>query len=121
MNNLQVRQLKIFCKKHELDTALIDSTLTYSENKDYLRSQITDFGDRLAERWSARQEEWDSAEEDYFVNHFLMYYLFCVKDGSNKSQDVGPVLQTTPEFSLRNMQPIQRQEFSLKSLLPTQT
>lgn len=117
MNNLQLRQLKMFCKKHGLDTYLIDSTLTYSENKDYLRSQITDFSDRLAERWSGRQEEWDSAEEDYFANHFLMYYYLCIKDGSNKSKDVGPIPQRTPEFSLGNMQDIQKQEFSLKQLL----
>lgn len=121
MNNLQVRQLKIFCKKHGLDTYLIDSTLTYGENKDYLRSQITDFGDRLAERWSARQEEWDSAEEEYLSDHFLMYYLLCMKDGSNKSIETGPIPQRTPEFSLRNMQSVQKQEFSLKLLLPTQT
>jgi hypothetical protein len=111
MNNLQVRQLKIFCRKHGLDEHLIDSTLTYSENKDYLKSQVPDFNPE------SRLAEWDSAEEEYFANHFLMYYILCMKDGSNKSKEVGPVPQSTPEFSLRTMQSVQKQEFSLKTVL----
>jgi hypothetical protein len=111
MNNLQLRQLKIFCRKHELDGHLIDDTLTYSENKDYLKSQIPDFNPE------SRLDEWDSAEEEYLSNHFLWYYMFCMKDGSNKSEEVGSVPQSTQEFSLRNMKSIQPQKFTLKTLL----
>jgi hypothetical protein len=93
----------MFCRKHGLDTYLIDSKLTYAENKAYLRSQITDFSARLEERWSEDDiKEWDSAEEDYFANHFLMYYVLCIRDGSTKSTIVGGSDTSAPQFSLRD-------------------
>jgi hypothetical protein len=101
MHPFQKKKLREYCRRYSLDTHLIDSKLTYAENKDYLRSQITDFSDRLSERWSDRQEEWDSAEEDYFCNHFLMYYVLCIRDGSTRSAIVGESDTSAPQFSLR--------------------
>lgn len=55
MNNLQLKYLKNFCRKHGLDEQLIDSTLTYGENSGYLKSLVPNFDpeERLKEwgRW----------------------------------------------------------------------
>lgn len=110
MNNLQLRQLRILCQKHGLDEHLIDRTLTYSENKDYLKSQVPDFNPEH------RLDEWDAAEEEYLTNHFLWYYLFCTKEGTNKSAEVGKVQESEPRFSLRQMKPVEH-GFSLRTIL----
>jgi hypothetical protein len=102
MHPFQKKKLREYCRRYSLDTHLIDSKLTYAENKAYLRSQITDFGARLEERWSEDEiKEWDSAEEDYFCNHFLMYYVLCIRDGSTRSAIVGESDTSAPQFSLR--------------------
>lgn len=120
VNNLQVRQLKNFCRKHRLDTHLIDGTLTYAENKQYLESQRTDLKsvNELFDSLSAdpRLDAWASAEEEYFQNHFLMYYVLAIRDGSTKSSEIGEVRDTEQRFSLKQMAAI-NQRFSLKTLL----
>ena len=99
---------------------MIDSTLTYSENKQYLESQRTDLKSvsELFDSLSAdpRLDAWDSAEEEYFQNHFLMYYVLAIRDGSTKSSEVGEVRDTEQRFSLKQMAAI-NQRFSLKTLL----
>lgn len=58
MNNLQKWQLEQFCRKHEVDTAEIDTTLTYAEVKKHLESiAVIPAEERL--------DEWDSVEEFY--------------------------------------------------------
>jgi hypothetical protein len=98
----------MYCWKHGLDEHLIDRTLTYSENKAYLKSQVPDFNPEH------RLDEWDAAEEEYLANHFLWHYLICVKEGANKSAEVGEVPESKPRFSLREMRPIE-QCFSLRT------
>ena len=122
MNNIQIMQLKKFCQKHELDTQLIDSKISYTENRQYLEtlviktfksfSDLDHHGDRMLE---SRLHEWNAAEEEYLANHFLWYYLICIKEGANKSAKVGKVQESEPRFSLRDMRPIEH-GFSLKSV-----
>jgi len=96
MNNLQLRHLLNFCRKHELDPHLIDKTLTYSENKDYLKSLVPDFDPE------SRMDEWKSMEEQYMADHALSHYLACMLEGRTKSKDVGKVV-SKHRFSLRDM------------------
>jgi len=91
-----MRHLLNFCRKHELDSHLIDNTLTYSENKEYLESLVPDFDPE------SRMDEWKAAEEQYLAEHALSYYLACMLEGKTKSKDVGEPI-TKPRFSLRNI------------------
>jgi len=90
-----MRHLLNFCRKHELDTHLIDNTLTYSENKEYLKSLVPDFDPE------SRMTEWEAAEEQYLAEHALSHYLACMLEGKTKSKDVGEVVSERP-FSLRS-------------------
>jgi len=93
MNNLQLRHLKNFCRKHGLDEQLIDSTLTYGENSGYLKSLVPNFDPE------ERLKEWESTEEWHMENFFLEYYMGCVRNGSIVSEDTGPVDASKPLFS----------------------
>ena len=110
MNNLQIRHLRRFCAKHGLDTQLIDSTLTYGEVKQYLKSLVADVS------LESRLPEWTAAEEEYMKNHFLWHYVLCSREGSNRSTEVGEAEESEPRFSLRNMQHIEH-SFSLRTVL----
>jgi len=89
-----MRHLLKFCQKHELDPHLIDSTLTYSENKEYLESLVPDFDPE------SNMDQWKAAEEQYLAEHALSYYLACMLGGKTKSKDVGEPI-SKPQFSLR--------------------
>jgi hypothetical protein len=93
MNNLQMRHLLKFCQKHELDPHLIDNVLTYSENKDYLKSIVPDFNPEN------RLDEWKSQEECYMKHHFLLFYISCINEGATKSEETGEPIQSN-HFSL---------------------
>jgi hypothetical protein len=92
MNNLQLIHLKRFCKRHELDPQLIDSEISYAENKKYLSSLV-------AKPAEARLPEWEAQMDDYMKHHFLTFYVGCILDGSTKSEATGPPIQP-PRFSL---------------------
>ena len=95
-------QLKKFCQKHELDTQLIDSKISYTENRQYLEtlviktfksfSDLDHHGDRMLE---SRLHEWNAAEEEYLANHFLWYYLICIKEVANKLGKMPHGIKTT--------------------------
>jgi hypothetical protein len=91
-----MRHLLNFCRKHELDPHLIDKTLTYAENRDYLKSLVPDFDPE------SKMDEWESAEEQYMAEHALSYYLACMLEGKTKSKDIGEVVSER-RFSLRNI------------------
>ena len=93
MNNLELRHLKRFCEKHELDIQLIDSEISYAENKKYLSSLVP----KSAEE---RLPEWRCEQDDYMKHHFLHFYVGCILDGETESEVVGPPIRP-PHFSLR--------------------
>ena len=98
MHNLQLRSLKNFCRKWDLDTHLIDNTLTFSENKTILMSQVHTFDlESRMEEWATKQEEYDH----YVREHFLSFYVTYVRDGTTKSAIVGEPDTSAPQFSLR--------------------
>lgn len=107
MNPLILWMLKKFCDKHELDLQEIDDTLTYDENKEHLKSLLpyVDPGSnqwRDVDLWRA-EEEMDlqrAEEERYMAEHFLQYYIMCVRAGETKSTDVGPQIKSATGFSL---------------------
>lgn len=100
MNRLQKHHLLRFCKKWGLDTHLVDSTLTYSENKTILMSQVHTF-DLEAHRaeFRAYLEQYDA----YVKEHFLEYYVYATRRGETKSTDVGEPIETAGEFSLAEL------------------
>lgn len=91
----QLRHLRKFCQKHELDEHFIDSTLTFYENKKYLKSLVPNFDPET------HLDEWGSKEEEYMTNHFLWFYISCIRDGTNRSAQDGEPVESTPQFSLR--------------------
>jgi hypothetical protein len=96
----QLQHLRKFCREHDLDEHLIDNTLTYSECKKFLESQVPNFDQET------RLDEWEAQEEWYLENHFLLYYISCVLEGSTRSSVVGPKDIGAPAFSLRFMKPL---------------
>lgn len=97
LNHLQLHQLKKFCRKWNLDTALIDKTLTYFENKTILKSQVHvfDLEAHMAD-FQAQQEE-----DDQFVReNFLVFYLAYQMYGETTSAEVGKQDESPPQFSL---------------------
>lgn len=95
MNNLQLRHLKLFCAKHEIDIAEIDECITYSENKDHLKTLVPKNLEDLL-------EEGESQLEEYMANHFLTYYAACILEGATVSKVVGAPIQST-RFSLKQL------------------
>jgi len=97
LNHLQMYQLDKFCRKHDLDTHLIDRSLTYFENKAMLKSQVVHFDpeSHMAE-FRAQREEYD-----HFVReHFLVFYLDHQRRGETTSTEVGEQDNSPPQFSL---------------------
>lgn len=101
MHHLQKKKLLEYCRRHSLDYQEIDDTLTFSENKDHLKSLVPeqDPKDEMA--------YWVSQEEAYLKNHFLWHYIHCIREGKTKSSNVGNITNITepqqPEFSLRQL------------------
>lgn len=93
MNALQLWHLRRFCEQHGLDYQLIDLTLTYSENKKYLASQVADFNREN------QLDEWKSQEEYHMKHHFLTYYINCAREGATKSEETRNPIQPN-RFSL---------------------
>lgn len=85
--------LKEFCRKHELDTHLVDSSISYSENKNYLESLIPDFS---PER---HLKQWEVAEEQYMKEHFAWYYMSCVKERGTTSPNADKISIAKTSFS----------------------
>jgi hypothetical protein len=108
MNALELWRLRKFCEQHELDYQLVDLTLTYSENKKYLASQVADFNPEN------RLDEWKSQEEYYMKHHFLMFYINCMREGATKSEETGEPIQPN-HFSLAEW--IKQNSHSLSLLL----
>jgi hypothetical protein len=92
LNNLELWSIKKYCRAHELDVHLIDSTLTYSENMKFLKTLETDFS--IEER-AAR-----SFMEQYLAEHALSDYVMAKLHGETKLQLENPIVSTT--FSLKN-------------------
>lgn len=65
MNPLELKHLRDFCEKHEIDTAWIDDSLSYEENKLELEKFVpkTDYGNLSLLRESKR--ELDLLEQSY--------------------------------------------------------
>jgi len=114
--------LKKFCDKYDIDYEEIDDTLTYWENRGHLKSlalgPMPDYGSLRADLgglsdWEERLAEWESQMEWYLENHFLEYYLACIKAGWTVSEDVGEVSSEPQMFSLKAMAPV---GFSLQHL-----
>ena len=69
-------QLKNFCQKHELDTQLIDSKISYTENRQYLEtlviktfksfSDLDHHGDRMLVRNSENTSEFPDLKPLHF-------------------------------------------------------
>lgn len=96
MNRLEMYHLVKFCRKHELDVQLIDNTLTYSENKKYLVSQIPNFNP------SDKLKAWEAAKDQYFETHFLYAYIGYILEGKTKLvPSSNPSRPMEPHFSLR--------------------
>lgn len=68
MNPLEMAILEKLCRTHNLDTQLIDHSLTYYENKKYLLSLIPKTDQDLI-------REGESQKEQYMQEHFLTYYV----------------------------------------------
>ena len=92
MNVLQRRHLERFCRKHGLDTAEIDSMISYDENKAHLQSLTYR---SLEEILQDRQ----SREEEYMATHFLTFYVCCILEGAARIEHSAIALSN--EFSIR--------------------
>mgnify|MGYP001128107848 CR=1 FL=1 len=93
MHIFQLRHLRKFCTEHGIDFQEVDYELTYWENLKHLRSLTLDLGTNL--------DEWESREEEYMRNHFLWYYIGCIREGKNRSAEVGKPDKSVPQFSLK--------------------
>ena len=92
---MQIRRLREFCDARGLDYHLIDNELTFSENKDFLKTQVIDV------RVEKNMDVWKAKEEEYMSKHFLWHYLHCIKEGKTQSQVTVKALPHKAEFSLR--------------------
>ena len=97
LNHLELYHLRRFCRKWELDTHLIDNTLTYHENKTMLMSQVHTFNlESHAPEFRAQLEEY----EHFVRENFLMFYLAYQRSGETTSAEVGKQDESPPQFSL---------------------
>jgi len=102
MNNLELWHLKRFCDKHELDYQLIDDTLTYAENKGYLKTFKLPpdlFDSKALDEWADFLEEARSREEQVRREYVLELYIMAARAGETKSTEMGKTYY--PRFSLR--------------------
>jgi len=97
---LQLWHLHRFCDKHELDYQLIDNTLTYGENKEYLLSFVLTKTEDLYWMVDKHKESQESAWDQYLSEHFLTFYVTCMREGATKSEETGEPILTSKHFSL---------------------
>lgn len=95
MNNLELRHLKRYCDKYGIDYQEIDNSITYSENKQHLRSIARMISQSLDVFELRRMEE---LQTQYMKEHILSHYLLCQLNGETKSAEVGE--PHYPRFSL---------------------
>jgi len=102
MNNLEIWHLKRFCDKHGLDYQLIDDSLTYAENKGYLKTLRLPpdlFDSEALDEWADFLKEARSREEQVRREHILVLYIMAAHAGETKSSEVGT--HYYPRFSLK--------------------
>ena len=100
---LELWHLKRFCDKHGLDYQLIDDSLTYSENKEYLKTlrlPPTLFELETLNEWADVLKEAKSMEIQYMREHMLTCYIMAQREGKTKSEEMGPPIPHYPRFSL---------------------
>ena len=101
MNALELRHLKRFCDKYGLDYQLIDDTLTYAENKGYLKTLRLPpdlFDSEALDEWADFLKEARSREEQIRREHILEVYIMAAHAGETESSEVGEPYY--PRFSL---------------------
>jgi hypothetical protein len=110
-NGLEKYLLKKYCRKYGLDYQEIDSTLTYWENIQHLRSLAKMLCSSLDTFEIARMEE---LQEEYILDHPLEYFMSYRNPREHKAKVQKD--STPAEFSLRQMKAVSH-GFSLKALL----
>ena len=82
-----MRHLLRFCRKHELDSHLIDSKLSYTENKDYLKSLVP----RSLSDWDSickgDADRWLAAEQEYMERFPLENYISSRDKNDHSSEE----------------------------------
>ena len=97
MNQLERYTLLRYCRKYGIDPQEIDSTLTYHENKQHLRSIFKMLNTSPDVFELARMEaQWDQ----YMEHNALTYYAACILYGETKSEEVGNPDDSPARFSL---------------------
>ena len=97
MNALELYHLRRLCDKWGIDYQEIDDTLTYWENKKHIYSLVAEAVYPLDPTILRR---WESLEEQYRKEHFLIYYVCCIQDGLTISEEIGLPIPHYPRFSL---------------------
>lgn len=110
LNGLELYLLKKYCCKYGLDYQEVDSSITYWENIQHLKSLVKMLCNSLDTFEIARMEE---LQEEYVLKHPLEYFMSYRDPRKTKVQ---PVDSTSAEFSLRQMKAIDH-GFSLKVLI----
>jgi len=100
LNGLEKYLLKKYCRKYGLDSQEVDSTLTYWENIQHLRSLVKMLCSSLDTSEMIAQME--GLQEEYILNHPIEFFMSYRTPRQPDS--------TLAEFSLSH-------EFSLKALL----
>jgi hypothetical protein len=98
LNGLEKYLLKKYCRKYDLDTQEIDSTLTYWENFQHLRDMMKMLCYSLDTLEIARME---CLQEEYVLNHPLENFM-SYRDPRKRKIKV-PTDSTPAEFSLKQM------------------
>ena len=111
MKGLETYLLKKYCRKYGLDYQEVDSSLTYWENHQHLRSLVKMLCSSLDTFEIARMED---LQEEYVLNHPLEYFM-SYRDPRERKAKV-QADSTPAEFSLRQMAAVSH-GFSLKALL----
>jgi hypothetical protein len=97
MNNLEMAHLVRYCKKYGIDYQEIDSTLTYYENKQHLRSIVRMIDQSLDAFEIERMAE---LQRQYMKEDPISYYLACQMVGETVSSETGAPVDHEVSFSL---------------------
>ena len=114
MKGLEKYLLKKYCRKYGLDYQEVDSTLTYWESMQHLRSLVKMLCGSLDTFEMARL---DDLQEEYVLNHPLEHFMSYRDPRKTKAKVCADSMPA--EFSLRQMKAVSH-EFSLKALLLAQ-